>query len=119
MRVAHGIVAVFIAVALVACGDGSGSAVAQTPRALAEELRCIGFVVAPTEELFVREAGRCAYEGSNVRIITFADNEARDSFVEAASTLGGIYVVGDRWAVETVTSGTADAVADVLGGDVR
>ncbi len=52
------------------------------------------------EEWFVEKAGKCQVDGQEVRLLTFANNEARDNFREVAEGFGGRYVEGERWLIE-------------------
>lgn len=88
MRIFLGAVA--LALALSGCGGDDE----RTP---AEQAGCKDPAPAETEELYVQEAYDCADGG---RLLTFADNEARDAFVDIAEHFGGQYETGDAWAYE-------------------
>jgi hypothetical protein len=85
------------ALLLAACGGGGNDTEVQDINQVAEEVGCENPTPEPTDELYVQDAVRCA-DGS--RVLTFADNEARDQFVEVAEGFGGVYETGDNYAVE-------------------
>jgi hypothetical protein len=93
-RSAHAFALAALAFGTTACGGGDeGESITD----IAEEVGCESPNPASTEELYVQEAVDCADGG---RVLTFASNEARDSFVEIAEGFGGSYETGDRYAVE-------------------
>jgi hypothetical protein len=79
-----------LAASLTACGGGSE----QSP---AEQSGCDSPAASETDELYVQEVFDCSDGG---RLLIFADNTARDSFVEIAEGFGGKYTTGDGWAYE-------------------
>lgn len=105
-------------VALAACGGG-GSDGPVTPASLASDLGCSGFTATTTEELGVREVGTCSLDGSSVRVLTFATNDARDTFVTVAQQFGGIYVVVDQGAYGVESQSAAEKVKDKVGGSIK
>jgi hypothetical protein len=86
---------------------------------LAARLGCTGFAPDAETEVFVREQGSCQVDGATVTLYTFASGQSRNGWVNAASDFGGIYVLGDRWAVAVGTQQLADLVHARLGGDIR
>ena len=86
------------ALLLAACGGNGGGTEVQDINEIAESVGCESPTPAPTEELYVQDAVECA-DGS--RVLTFADNQARDDFVEVAEGFGGVYETGDNYAVES------------------
>jgi hypothetical protein len=90
MRAALGVAAVLV---LAACGGGGGESEDPLEAAGCENPREV-----QTDELYVQTAYECA-SGPD-RVLIFADNEARDSFVEIAQSFGFEYEVGDGWAAE-------------------
>jgi hypothetical protein len=85
-----------VALLMAACGSNGGTEV-QDINEIAQSVGCESPTPAPTEELYVQDAVECA-DGS--RVLTFANNQARDDFVEVAEGFGGVYETGDNYAVE-------------------
>ena len=86
-----------VALLLAGCGGGDGGTEVQDIEEIAESVGCESPTPALTEELYVQDAVECA-DGS--RVLTFANNQARDDFVEVAEGFGGVYETGDNYAVE-------------------
>jgi hypothetical protein len=86
---------------------------------LASRLGCSGFTQGTQIELFVREQGDCQFDGATVTLHTFTTGDAAASWLQVAQNFGGIYVVGDRWAISVDTQDKANAVRAKLGGDIR
>jgi hypothetical protein len=122
--------AVTVAVALVS-GCSSGASETNTksaaekpaavsvdsPKALAEKLGCADtFKMDETEELGVEQVGRCEVDGQEVRLLTFANDSARDQFTEIAEQYGErSYVPGEKFLVEVDTAELETAVKSKLG----
>jgi hypothetical protein len=100
---------------LSACGGGSSAAPkahaspkspafvsAVTPAQVADELGCGDtYQDDTTDEFFVQAVGTCDYETyGTTRILTFADDRARDSFVTTAEGFGGQYIKEHDYAIE-------------------
>jgi hypothetical protein len=99
---------------LTACGGG-GAAI-DSPKALADELGCAdSFHATTTEELGVEAVGECEFSGQTVRLLLFANNDARDTFADVAAGFGGRYVKGDGYLVEVKGAAAEAAVKDKLG----
>jgi len=98
-----------------ACGGGGGDATV-VPSDVAEEIGCSSsYVDDTTNEIFVESVGECTFNGDEIRLLTFANNEARDNFEEVASGFGGRYVKGDGFLVEVHSAEAADQVETELG----
>lgn len=89
------------------------------PQAMADELGCDTFTATTTEELGVREIGTCNLDGKEVRLLTFASNDARDTYVKIASEFGGRYVVKDRQVFTSDDGATVDAINAKVSGEIR
>jgi hypothetical protein len=63
----------------------------------AAKVGCASPTPEQTEEIFIREAVRCA---DGRRLITFGGNDARDNFRKAAQDFGGVYEEGNGYLVE-------------------
>jgi hypothetical protein len=100
---------------LTACGGGSTpaakSAVSKptatttpdvTPAQVADQLGCgATYQADTTDEIYVQAVGTCDYETyGTTRILTFANDAARDSFVTTAEGFGGQYIKGHNYAIE-------------------
>jgi hypothetical protein len=97
------------------CGGGSGDSTV-VPRDVAEEIGCSSsYKDDTTEEFFVEAVGKCTFENEEIRLLTFANNEARDNFEEIARGFGGRYVKGDGFLVEVGSADAADHVEAELG----
>jgi hypothetical protein len=86
-------------------GDGGDSV--GSGQDVADMIGCTGWAD-DSEEMYVTEGGTCDLEGEEVGAYYFADNEARDNYVDVASSFGGLYLVGDAWVI--------DGPRDVLEG---
>ena len=62
--------------------------------------------------------GRVILLGEDIGVYYFADNDARDSFVDLGSGFGGNYLVGDGWAVDA-TNGVLDELEASIDGASR
>lgn len=115
-----------VVLGLAACNTGGPQ---PTVEGLAHRLAetsvgCIGFEQ-ETDALGLEpgalEQGVCRSKLRNesLTILTYSTNEARDVTRRHIDQLGGgARAFGDRWEVRTITEGTAQQVADVLGGEV-
>jgi hypothetical protein len=66
------------------------------PNALAGRLACLDTYREP----HVGDGfGSCELDGVTVHLYTFANNQARDQFIETAKDLGGRYVTGPNYAI--------------------
>jgi len=76
---------------------------------------------APFEEepdghaLFTADEGYCG----SISVAWFSSSKLRDSWLEVAEAFGGVYVVGDRWAVTLDSPVVARQVQARLGGMVK
>lgn len=106
--------AVFVVAGCGGGGDaGSGSGVS-SGQDVADLVGCTGFAN-DSEEMFVTEGGSCDLEGEELGVYYFGDQDARDSYVDTASGFGGVYLVGDGWAVEGPPAVLEDLRSDVGG----
>jgi hypothetical protein len=122
-----------LGLALAACSGGgdAGSTTAKltTVRAVydqrqAEGTGCQNLTMASDHaggqnQLYTREDGSCEMGEESLNIVTFDGSANRDRFLEAAKQFGGIYVIGDTWAVGTESQTIANKVRDALGGEIR
>src|SRR5262245_57676263 len=94
---------VAVAVVVAGCSASAGGSGARTSdiREFVKPLHCAS--VEDANEILVREAVDCDLPGGDsVRVLTFNDGHAEDQYLTAAKALGGgVYVVGDGWAVQT------------------
>jgi hypothetical protein len=135
MKPSKVLIAVLLAgvVFLAGCGgsDNSSSAPATTaatkpPSAqdiinqlTAAELTCSGVTPASDRQLGTREDVSCELRGESINIVTFNTNTARDQFLTVAREFGGIYVVGDLWAVGVPNEGLGMSVRKATGGVMK
>jgi hypothetical protein len=112
---ASGIVAtVVLLAALPACSGGSSGGNA-TPKSLADTIGCTStYIPDTTDEVGVKSVGDCVLNREQVRLLTFADDDARDDFVKVAKGLGIKYVTGPRFAVEVHSAAVESAVKGKL-----
>lgn len=112
------------ALALSACGGGGGGsepvAAVSAPSlaSVAQKAGCAS-IEETSEELFVREGGTCMAGADEVTAHTYADAKARDSWLEAAGSFGGVIVVGDLWTVGVDSADAAQRVQAKTGGEIR
>ena len=112
--------AVIIGAAVLALASGCGGSSSGSnvvPPDVAGAIGCTStYKDDTTEELFVEAVGTCAFsrEGIPIRILTFANNEARDNFEEVASGFGGRYFKGDNFLVEVPSPDIAEQVKNEL-----
>ena len=52
-------------------------------------------------------------------VYTFKDNVTRDKYVEAASSFGGTYLVGDKWVVSAESAAPLQQARDKIGGEIK
>jgi hypothetical protein len=119
MKAAIGAVLVALALAGCSSGGGSGGDGATTAASLGAKLGCTVQESEGDNQLFTREDVTCSYSGETVNIVTFASDEAKASYLEAAGGFGGIYVEGPDWVVGVEAQATAQNVRGALGGMIR
>lgn len=102
------------AFAFAGCSSGPGSDIG-SGQELADAVGCSDYT-GDSEEMFVSEGGSCTLDGEDIAVYYFADNDARDGYVEIGSDFGGNYLVGDHWVVDA-KSETLEKLRDKLGGD--
>jgi hypothetical protein len=98
---------------LTACGGGDGEDTFDSPQAIADEIGCN--YQGGSDELFVKDGGSCG----NVSVYTFKDNATRDKYVEAASSFGGTYLVGDKWVISAESAAPLQKARDKIGGEIK
>lgn len=104
------------ALLLAACsGSEDGAGDIASGQDLADAIGCTGFSN-DSEEMFVSEGGTCQLDGEEIFIYYFADNAARDNYVDVGSEFGGNYLIGDNWVVDA-PSATLDAIKADIGGE--
>ena len=99
---------------LAGCGGEGDADSVSSGQDVADLVGCTGFAN-DSEEMFVTEGGSCDLEGEDLGVYYFGDQDARDSYVETASGFGGVYLVGDGWAVEGPPAVLEDLQSDVGG----
>jgi hypothetical protein len=117
-------VALVAAAALAACGgdaesseDGEGGAKSyDSVQELVDAFGCDDFS-AESEEMYVKEGGICEFGQQDVYVYTFANAEAQASYVDTASTFGGLYLVGNDWVVSS-TRYVLEQVQEYVGGEI-
>ena len=112
-----------IALLLVAACSGSNSSGGSsggtvTPDSVAGKLGCSASAES-TEELYVRELGTCSFNGADVKLYTFKDNTARDSWLKVASGFGGTFDVIDRAVITSDTASAVSSAHDKVGGELK
>lgn len=115
MRYPMAALAFAFALLLTACSGGDEAGDISSGQDLADAIGCTDFSN-DSEEMFVAEGGTCQLDGEEIWIYYFADNDARDSYVEIGSDFGGNYLVGDGWVVDA-KSATLDKLAEKIGGE--
>lgn len=115
-------VAALSALALSACGGGGSEPVAAVSApsltGVAQKAGCAS-IEETSEELFVREGGTCIAGADELTVHTYTDAKARDSWLEAAASFGGVVVVGDLWTVGVDSAEAAQRVQAKMGGEIR
>lgn len=102
------------AVVLTGCG-GSGGPDVSSGQDVADAVGCTGFEN-DSEEMFVSEGGTCTLDGEEIQVYYFADNAARDNYVDVAKQFGANMLMGDHWVV-SAESATLDKIKADIGGD--
>jgi hypothetical protein len=105
-----------VLVAVAACSGGSAEPLGI--RAIAAKVGCQSFK-SDSQELYVAASGGCSGVPGVDEVATFNNNDARDSWLQAASAFGGVCVVGDRWVVCGPSRAAVEKVQARLGGEVR
>jgi hypothetical protein len=130
-RALRGAAGVLLAVLLSGCREGDHGSL-DSPSALAERVGCSdSYEAVATDALRVKEMGKCTFHGYELSLVTFADNEARNSYIcstcgfdidtdagaieKAAHRFGGRFVAGDRYLVKVSSAAAEQAVRDALG----
>lgn len=109
--------ALLAAATLGGCSGGDSPGI-ESGSDVADLIGCTGFE-ATSDEIFVTEGGPCDLDGLPVSVYYFADTDARDSYIDVGSDFGGLYLVGDRWAVETDGDRAAlESLRENVGGEI-
>lgn len=119
MRTITGVsVALAATMVLAGCsgGDSGGGEDVGSGQDVADMIGCTGWTD-DSEEMFVTEGGTCDLDGEEVGAYYFADDEARDNYVDVASGFGGLYLVGDGWVIDGKRAVLEDLQAD-HGGEL-
>lgn len=103
------------ALMLTGCSGSDDGAEVDSGQAVADMVGCEGFE-ATSEEMYVTEGGPCQLDGEEISVYYFADEDARDSYVEIASDFGGNYLVGDSWVVDAPPA-VLDELEEQHGGE--
>jgi hypothetical protein len=117
---------------LAGCGETDNSSSAHTTLATkppsaqdiinklsAAELTCSGVTPADDPQLGTREDVSCELRGESINVVTFNTSTARDQFLTVAREFGGIYIVGDLWAVSVPNEGLGLLVRNATGGVMK
>ncbi|CAB4733124.1 unannotated protein [freshwater metagenome] len=65
--------------------------------------------------MFTTEGGSCKLDGETLYVYYFADNDARDNYLDIGGDFGGLYLIGDGYVIEGKRA-TLDALQDDIGG---
>jgi hypothetical protein len=95
-------------VALAGCGGG-----ATTVDSMAKKVGCIA-LDEPAEEMYVQSQAKCYLGADTIEMMTFKDNDTRDSYVQVASTFGGQYVRVDSGVYAVKSRAALDMVRQRL-----
>ena len=133
----HALLAAFAAAALALAGCSSSSSSdagadpgLSTPAAgrpyydtveeLAGDVGCTKMAEPDSQELYVKEHTTCTPDGSTAELAlyVFADDAARDDYLEAATHFGGAYGKGPGWVVSGDTVAAVRTAVQPLGGTV-
>jgi hypothetical protein len=115
-------------VALVIAGCGSGSSASfKTPEdVLAKIPGCTNIQPDTGPQFMNRESADCDFGGTaddpvSLTAVTFTDSGQQKQWMDLANKIGGggLYVVGDKWLVQTDTSDQAHKVQQAVGGTVH
>jgi hypothetical protein len=87
-----------------------------SPRALCTAMGATFAEETDEHTLFTSDEGYC---GDAATVSWFASSKLRDSWLEAALAFGGVYVVGDRWALTLDSPTAARQVQARVGGTVK
>ena len=83
------------------------------------ELSCVRLEMNSPGQLGTREDASCELRGERVNIVTFPADVPAERWVRSAQQVaGGIYLVGNGWAIGTETEGLAKIISWKLGGKV-
>jgi hypothetical protein len=107
-----------------ASDSSSSRALLASPSAVAAALGCTKFQSADAskDQSYADEVGTCVVGSETVAIVTFASAAQRAEYMrigEAGTGAYPHYVLGDVWAVATLTSATASTVQGKLGGTAK
>ncbi len=87
-----------------------------TVEQLAAKLGCTATFRAPTKGF---RQGSCTKDGKPFVLLDFENSENQDLWLENAIAFGGIFLVGDRWALSGVSKEYMDTLSKTLGGTVE
>jgi hypothetical protein len=77
--------------------------------------------VGDRDRSYLDQASTCVIDGEKVAVASFSQAEQRAEYLRIGQTGSGAYphfAIGTNWAVATLTSATAQAIADAIGGRV-
>ena len=87
-----------------------------TVEQLAAKLGCTATFRAPTKGF---RQGSCTKDGKPFVLLDFENVENQDVWLENAISFGGIFLVGDRWALSGVSKEYLESLCKTLGGTVQ
>lgn len=99
-------------------GPGAAPRDFATPAALADVLGCSSTLERIDAAIYAESQGQCQFaEGVSMTLTTYATNDTRDNYLDAAAGFGGIYVYGDRWSInsDVIDRDQGQQLADVIG----
>ena len=97
------IIAAFAAVTLAGCAGG-GNTASSGPVSidgLAKKAGCSNFQIDKEGQMYTRQIGMCQVGGQDVYLMTFQDNGKRDEWLKVAPAGGGMFAMGDRFALQS------------------
>jgi len=111
---------------LTACGSngdsdsGSASSGYGSIEAVGKAAKCQPLEIRDDPMMFaIKTAGCTLPSGEDVAINWFANDTARDEYVDLGSSNGALYVTGSKWAIECNSAESQAEAAKSTKGDVK
>ena len=120
MKIALAVPVLFLAACSSGGGGSDGGVV--TAQSVADKIGCTEVAVSTAADrvALASDEAACKLNGDDLTVATFTNNKVRDNYVMIAAAAGGVRMqVGDREVVYGQNAGTADALKDKLGGEIR
>lgn len=93
--------------------------VAARPAAVEELAKAMGCTAKITNEVADYRQASCAHGEARYQFLSFTTDDGKRAWLEAAKEYGGVYLVGNRWALSTEPKEDLATARNRLGGTIE